>query len=134
MAKCRNCKKEIDANATRCPYCLTEMPTSDFIATLKGVFIALILLGIFGLAMYYFISSIIRDISKNSEWFIVIILFIIGFFIGKFAITLLKWYRNKEEFKTLRCLIGGIVFAIISITLIVFSAYTGIVAYLALLQ
>ncbi len=133
MAKCRNCKKEIDANATRCPYCLTEMPTSDFIATLKGVFIALILLGIFGLAMYYFATSIVRDISKNAEGFIVIILFLIGFFIGKFAITLLKWYKNKEEFKTMRCLIGGILFAIISITLMVYSGYTGLVAILSLL-
>ena len=71
MAKCRNCKKEIDANATRCPYCLTEMPTSDFIAKLKGAVIALILLGIFALAMYFFFINIGQSfisIGKTFTW------------------------------------------------------------------
>ena len=72
MAKCRNCKKEIDANATRCPYCLTELPTSKLMANLKSTLITLGILGIFAVAMYYFIINILVEninhlVSRNMK-------------------------------------------------------------------
>lgn len=121
MAKCRNCKKEIDATATRCPYCHTEMPTSDFIAKLKGVIITLVLFGVFALAIYLGTSSLIRKIADNISGIASGISFFIGSLIAIFAIALFKWVKNDELLNPRRAIIIGIVCAIISIFLIVFS-------------
>ena len=121
MAKCRNCKKEIDANATRCPYCLTEMPTSDIIANLKSAIIALVLFSTFALAIYLGTSSIIRDIKENISVVVSGSLFFIGCLIAIFAILVFKWVKNDELLDPKRAIIIGIVCVIISIFLIIFS-------------
>ena len=120
MAKCRNCKKEIDAKATRCPYCLTEMPTSEFIVKLKSIIIALAVFSIFALAMYFLIGSIIRNIIVDPGMLVAFSIFI-GGFSGIFAIGFLRMYITQEEFRTMRCLIAGILFVSISVALIAVS-------------
>ena len=108
MAKCRNCKKEIDANATRCPYCLTEMPTSDFIAKFKGAIIALILIGVFALAMYFFIINIgdsIHSLFKdiNNGWAL-----IIDVFLWFIAFILLPKKTTNKKARNIYVIIGTI--------------------------
>ena len=121
MAKCRNCKKEIDANATRCPYCLTEMPTSNFIANLKGVFIALILLGIFGIAMYYFVISLIPKIGMILGLLLLFVLFFVGALIGVVAIGLFtnakKWSEEDPLNSVGNYILYGSVCTLVSLAL-----------------
>ena len=121
MAKCRNCKKEIDATATRCPYCLTEMPTSNFIATLKGVFIALVLLGVFGLAMYFFVISLIPKIGMILGLILLFVLFFIGALAGVAAIgcfTNAKKWANESELNSVgNYILFGLVCTLISLAL-----------------
>lgn len=58
MGQCRNCKKEVAKDATICPYCLTSMPTNQFIANVKSVIILIVVLGIFVLSLYFLISDL----------------------------------------------------------------------------
>ena len=123
MAKCRNCKKEIDANATRCPHCLTEMPTSNFIAAFKSAFIALILLGIFGLAMYFFVVSIMSEIGIFLGVVLLFVFFLIGIFAFIFSIASFS-NAKKDSKKTPPDGVGidiliGVISLLISITLFV---------------
>lgn len=118
MAKCRNCKKEIDANATRCPYCLTEMPTSNTIANIKGAFIALILLGVFGLAMYFFVDLLISQIGMVLGLVIMFVFFIVGIFAFIFALAAFSNAKKDTGGVGLNILIG-LTSILISITLFV---------------
>ena len=58
MAVCRNCKKQVDANATVCPYCHTHMPGNDFLANCQTVMIGIFVLGFALFAIIYGIISI----------------------------------------------------------------------------
>ena len=55
MAVCRNCKKEVNANANICPYCGTRMPGNQTIADLKGFLIGwvIILCVLCGIAYWF---------------------------------------------------------------------------------
>ena len=118
MAKCRNCKKEIDVNATRCPYCLTEMPTSNIIANIKGAFIALILFGIFGLAMYFFVSSLMSQIGIILGVVLLFVFSIVGIFTFIFAIAAFSNAKKDTDGVGIDILIG-LISILISITLFV---------------
>ena len=118
MAKCRNCKKDIDASATRCPYCLTEMPTSSTIANIKGAFIALILFGIFGLAMYYFITTLLSQIGVILGIVLLFVFFIVGIFAFIFAIAAFSNAKKDTGGVGLNIIIG-LISILISITLFV---------------
>ena len=123
MAKCRNCKKEIDANATRGPYCLTEMPTSDFISKLKGAFIALSLLGIFALAMYYFVITLIPKIGMILGFCLLVLLMMGALFAGVAAIGLFtnakKWSNEDKINSGGNYILFGLVCSLISLALFV---------------
>jgi len=60
MAKCRNCCKEVDPNATICPYCQTGMPASGFISAIKMILISIIGLFALGFLVYYLIATLIE--------------------------------------------------------------------------
>lgn len=62
MAQCRNCKKEVAANATICPYCHTSMPTNDFILTMKSCFMVLFLLLFVGGSLVLGVISIFNNL------------------------------------------------------------------------
>lgn len=129
MAKCRNCKKEIDATATRCPYCLTEMPTSDFLSKFKSIFIGITVLAFAAFAIYYSIFSIIRNFDSASfSYFLLFVILSILFFLGivavVFAIALFanakKWAEEDENKVTSvgTYILFGIVCTVISLGLI----------------
>ena len=123
MAKCRNCKKEIDATATRCPYCLTEMPTSNVIANIKGAVIALILFGVFGLAMYFFVSSLMSHLGLVLGLIIMFVFFLIAMVAGIAAIGCFsnakKWSKEDPLNSVGSYILFGLVCTLISITLFV---------------
>ena len=107
MAKCRNCKKEIDANATRCPYCLTEMPTSDFIAKFKGAIIALILIGVFALAMFFFVINIGEFFSSIFKYMNILLLVIdIFLWIISFVLVYLTIKTKNKKAQNMYAIIG----------------------------
>ena len=123
MAKCRNCKKDIDATATRCPYCLTEMPTSNIIANIKGTFITLVLFGIFGLSMYFFVTSLMSKLGLVLGLIIMFVFFLFAVVAGIAAIgcfTNAKKWSEEDTLNSVRSyILFGLVCALISITLFV---------------
>ena len=96
MAKCRNCCKEVDPNATICPYCQTGMPANDFIAKVKGILIGLIGLALLCFLVYQLFSSVISYIDSNL-W--VVMIFVFGAGIIFFVLGVLGFIGIKLEEK-----------------------------------
>ncbi len=62
MAICRNCKKQVDADANVCPYCHTHMPGNDFLAGCQTIMIGIFLVGGALFISIYLIISIFTSI------------------------------------------------------------------------
>lgn len=58
MAVCRNCKKQVDENATVCPYCHTHMPASKAMLDFKSIIVGILMLALFGAFIYYNIVTL----------------------------------------------------------------------------
>jgi len=112
MAKCRNCCKEVDPNATICPYCKTGMPANDYVAKFKAILIGVICLGFVGFLAFYLIS-----LFKPLFIFIGAFLFIVGIFAFINAIKSKK--EEHPEFDTKKAKGISLILILIGIVLII---------------
>lgn len=120
MAKCRNCKKEIDVTATRCPYCHTKMPTNDFLINFKGICILGAYIGIFIFLMSYLIANTIHnfDIEDAVVW--IPILLVVMMVIGLLSAAFFKVAKEREEnvAEKWKCIILGTISGVLALGLL----------------
>ena len=105
MAKCRNCKKEVEVDATICPYCHTSYPANEHIANIKSIVIGIIVLFVFVALIIGFISTVFNTIFTPGflAFGLRVILSIIGIIAGGAAVGCFtnakKWANDVVSVK-----------------------------------
>jgi len=125
MAKCRNCKKEIDVTATKCPYCHTQMPTNNYLGQLKSNVIGILTLTFVAFVFMYLVTYAAQSIDLSDLLPLTPITITLGAFMGVSSIYNLKNAKKLAEENpstTVNEYIrGGILGIVISLVLIILS-------------
>ena len=67
MAVCRNCKKQVDENATVCPYCHTHMPASKAMLDFKSIIVGILISVVLAQSVYFLLKAMKRAKEVGIE-------------------------------------------------------------------